>query len=155
MAHHTKQVNPRRVPSLFNAMSRRVAIPPARAVDMALKPYIALDRLVARVGGRDEFDALTQYSIFVEALCSMGLLAEDVAYARDAQGALLQCAKRQRRSGQWALEEEAYDEIKRCLDLFWRQLQAVSAPQLVAALDELRRLMELHSRAFLPQDLAA
>lgn len=122
---------------------------------MALKPYIALDRLLARVGGRDEFDTLTQYSIFVEALCSQGLFACDVAQARDAQGALLRCARQQRQSGHWLLEADAYDELKRCLDLFWRQLQAVSAPQLLAAHEELRRLLDIHSRSFFLQDKAA
>lgn len=136
-------------------MVRRVAIPTARAVDMALKPYIALDRLVAGVGGREEFDALSQYAIFVEALCAKGLFAEDALYARDAQGALLQCAMHQRLSGRWTIGEQAYDEMKLCLDLFWRQLQAVSAPQLVTALEELKRLMELHSRGILRQGLAA
>jgi len=136
-------------------MSRRVAIPPARAVDMALKPYIALDRLVAGLAGEDEFDSLTQYTIFVEALCAQGLFADEVAQARDAQGALLRCATQQRRSGQWALDADAHGEMRLCLDLFWRQLQLVSAPQLVAARDELRRLLELHACSFLPQDLAA
>jgi hypothetical protein len=122
---------------------------------MALKPYIELDRLLAGSGGEEQFDVLTHYTIFVEALCGQNLVADALPLIHEAQGALLRCATEQRRTSLWALDENAHKLMGECLDVFWQQLQVVAPPQLVAARGELTRILETHARSFVPQDLAA
>jgi hypothetical protein len=155
MGSRKNQVLPKRIPSLLGALNRRVTISSAQAVAMALKPYIELDRLLAGSGGDEQFDALIHYTIFVEVLCGQGLVAEALPHVHEAQGALLRCAAEQRRTGLWALDENAREWMGKCLELFWRQLQVVAPPQLVAARSELTRILETHARSFAPQDLAA
>ncbi|KWU17911.1 hypothetical protein AS149_14645 [Burkholderia cenocepacia] len=122
---------------------------------MALKPFIEFDRLVAGAGGEEQFDTLTHYSIFVEALCGQKLCSDALSVVHAAQGALLRCATEQRQTGVWTLDEDARRLVGSCLEVFWEQLQTVAPPQLVAARAELTRILETQARSFLPQELAA
>jgi hypothetical protein len=119
--------------SLLNSLTDKLPLQPAKVVNLALKPYIALDCFARRKGNNFLYGTLVQYAVVIELLCQKGYLPERVQIVEEAQKQLISVSGRGTQSGEWRVEPVEYDALCDLLTTYSEQLELVNPKDLMQA----------------------
>jgi hypothetical protein len=72
---HTRR---KTISPLLSALTGKVPLQPAKAVNLALKPYLALDCFARTQGNNYLYGTLVQYALISQYLCNKGYLRENL-----------------------------------------------------------------------------
>jgi hypothetical protein len=129
---HTRR---KTISPLLSALTGKVPLQPAKAVNLALKPYLALDCFARTQGNNYLYGTLVQYALISQYLCNKGYLRENLDIAVKASEELVPVAARCIRNGVWALLPSEHKSLCDVLATFHAQLA-------IAGLDD---VMEAHA----------
>lgn len=110
------------VSPLLSALTGKVPLQPPQVVNLALKPYLALDCFSRNQGSNFLYGTLVQYALVAQYLCNKGYLRENLALTEKASEELVPVAARCIRNGVWALLPSEHKSICDVLATFHGQL---------------------------------
>jgi hypothetical protein len=119
--------------SLLNSLTGKLPLEPNKAMNMALKPYIALDCFARKAGNNFLYGTLVQYAVVTELLCQNGYLQEEVDVVVEAQKQLVSVHARGNTSKVWDVRPEEYRALCDMLALYSAQLELVNPKDLLQA----------------------
>jgi hypothetical protein len=119
--------------SLLNSLTDKLPLQPGKAVNLALKPYIALDCFARKKGNNFLYGTLVQYAVVVELLCHKGYLPERVPVVEEAQKQLISVSGRGTQSGDWLVEPAEHEALCNLLATYSEQLELVNPKDLMQA----------------------
>ena len=118
---------------LLNALTDKLTLQPGQVVNMALKPYIALDCFVRKQGNNFLYGTLVQYAIIIELLCQKGYLPEKATAVEEVHQHLFQVFGRGNSTGEWFFEPAEYRALAKMLSIYSGQLELVNPKDLMQA----------------------
>ena len=140
---------------LLNALAGKVPLQPHQIVNLALKPYLALDCFARSQGSKFLYGTLVQYALVAQYLCNKGYLRELVAVTEKASEELVPVAGRCTRSGVWSLLPSEHKAMSDALATFYSQLGMVGSDDLIDAhtevMDRLLKRLSAKDPAPTPQ----
>jgi hypothetical protein len=135
------------VSPLLSALTGKVPLQPNKVVNLALKPYLALDCFARSQGNNYLYGTLVQYALISQYLCNKGYLRENLDIAVKASEELVPVAARCIRNGVWALLPSEHKSMCDVLATFHSQLGVAGLEDVMEAhAMVMDRLMSLLSK---------
>lgn len=140
------------VSPLLSALTGKVPLQPHQVVNLALKPYLALDCFSRNQGSNFLYGTLVQYALVSQYLCNKGHLRENLALTEKASEELVPVAARCIRNGVWALLPSEHKSMCDVLATFHSQLATAGLEDVMEAhMMVMERLKTLFSKDESPQ----
>jgi hypothetical protein len=114
-------------------MRSHLPLNPAQIVNLALKPYIALDWIERCRLCEESALVVLQYLFLAEAFCVMGHMPYGKALVSEAQRRLAECFEVATETGEGRLDDETYLVVKDGLAVYFAQLHVIAAADVPAA----------------------